>query len=345
MKRGTKRGAFSDSSPDLGDSPVQDKRAMPTNFFNAREGTFSTQKSVAKPTVDMQRVELAHRHVTALNKQFASWVQSQLLNHPEELWEDGVRDYLTHASGIMEKFSDVVAWLQEKSPLKAESTMVSSLPTRKPSFLEGVKSSTVPNMQLPGGAALESSSTSTQNLWSSNLLSSRQSSVSNGDQGPPQTNSETAPDPDEETEVNEPRSPSVKKTEEQGVVTVHEVKCKVYIKPDNPADKSWKDIGIGMLSIKCKEGVAKATKESKPNIIIRNDVGKPLLNALIYPGIKLNIQKNTIASIFHTSGPVDANGDAGSVAAAVARTFLLRMRTEDDTKKLAEAIQEYAPTT
>lgn len=30
-----------------------------------------------------------------------SWVQSQLKNHPDELWEDGVRDYLTHASNIM----------------------------------------------------------------------------------------------------------------------------------------------------------------------------------------------------------------------------------------------------
>lgn len=30
-----------------------------------------------------------------------SWVQTQLKNHPDELWEDGVRDYLAHASSIM----------------------------------------------------------------------------------------------------------------------------------------------------------------------------------------------------------------------------------------------------
>ena len=30
-----------------------------------------------------------------------SWVQTQLQNHPDELWEDGVQDYLTHASNIM----------------------------------------------------------------------------------------------------------------------------------------------------------------------------------------------------------------------------------------------------
>lgn len=32
---------------------------------------------------------------------FSSWVQTQLKNHPDELWEDGVRDYLAHASNIM----------------------------------------------------------------------------------------------------------------------------------------------------------------------------------------------------------------------------------------------------
>lgn len=30
-----------------------------------------------------------------------SWVQAQLKNHPDEIWEDGIRDYLAHASNIM----------------------------------------------------------------------------------------------------------------------------------------------------------------------------------------------------------------------------------------------------
>jgi len=44
------------------------------------------------------------------------------------------------------------------------------------------------------------------------------------------------------------------------------------VQPDNLADKSWKDIGVGQLSIKYKEGANKAAKESNPTIIIRNDV-------------------------------------------------------------------------
>lgn len=30
-----------------------------------------------------------------------SWVQSQLRDHPDEVWEDGVRDYLAQASDIL----------------------------------------------------------------------------------------------------------------------------------------------------------------------------------------------------------------------------------------------------
>ena len=34
-----------------------------------------------------------------------SWVQLQLQNHPAELWEDGIKDYLSHASEIMVSFT------------------------------------------------------------------------------------------------------------------------------------------------------------------------------------------------------------------------------------------------
>lgn len=31
-------------------------------------------------------------------------------------------------------------------------------------------------------------------------------------------------------------------------------------------------MGVGQLSIKCNEGANKATKESKPTVVVRNDV-------------------------------------------------------------------------
>lgn len=38
------------------------------------------------------------------------------------------------------------------------------------------------------------------------------------------------------------------------------------------ATKGWKDIGVGQLSIRSKEGAEKGSKESTPTIVIRNDV-------------------------------------------------------------------------
>ncbi|GFP97750.1 nuclear pore complex protein nup50, partial [Phtheirospermum japonicum] len=169
-----------------------------------------------------------------------------------------------------------------------------------------------------------------------NSLSGSQVSVF-GNANAVTSNHDASNEADGEDDVERPSSPSVKKSQEQGIVVVHEVKCKLYVKSSDPADKdAWKDKGMGQLSIKCKEGISKGTKESKPTIVIRNDVGKVLLNALIYPGIKTNVQKNSVVSIFHTS----ADGDNDSV---VARTFLMRTKTEEDRDKLAAAIQEYAP--
>jgi nuclear pore complex protein Nup50 len=73
--------------------------------------------------LDPRRAEAANKHVRALNTQFASWVQLQLQNHPAELWEDGIKDYISHASEIMEKFKDVVNWLKQN---KAGATAISS---------------------------------------------------------------------------------------------------------------------------------------------------------------------------------------------------------------------------
>ncbi|CAI0476495.1 unnamed protein product [Linum tenue] len=89
-------------------------------------------KAVTSPSLDVQRAELSRQHVRALNSQFASWVQKQLKNHPDELWEDGVHDYLTHASSIMQKFSDVVNWLKANGA-KGGPGAESSASDKKPS--------------------------------------------------------------------------------------------------------------------------------------------------------------------------------------------------------------------
>ncbi|OIW10798.1 hypothetical protein TanjilG_27744 [Lupinus angustifolius] len=73
---------------------------------------------------------------------------------------------------------------------------------------------------------------------------------------------------------------------------------------------------------------------------LETKAGKNLLNALLYPGIKTNLQKNSVVAIFHISGNAGGSGDNDSV---VASTFLIRMKTGEDRNKLASIIQEYAP--
>ncbi|XP_022159553.1 uncharacterized protein LOC111025936 isoform X2 [Momordica charantia] len=337
--RGTKRSGLSDSNPDTYDSVFGNKRILAGSSFDVQRAEPSQQQKTKTPTLDTHRAESSRQHVRALNTQFASWVQTQLTNHPDELWEDGVRDYLSHASGIMEKFSDIVEWLKANA-VKAESSPATGSPsTEKKTELER-KNTDVKLFQGPTGFAPTSiATTSIATSWTSGLQNSVPANgVSVGQIAVP-----ASEDVDGENDVEQPSSPSVKKSEEKGVVVVHEVKCKLYVKSTDPADKdAWKDKGTGQLSIKCKEGVSKGTKESKPTIVIRNDVGRLLLNALLYPGIKTNTQKNSLVAIFHTSSEGDAN-DNGDKDTVVARTCLIRLKTEDDRNKLATAIQECAP--
>ncbi|KAK3143938.1 hypothetical protein QOZ80_4AG0306850 [Eleusine coracana subsp. coracana] len=424
--RGAKRAATSD--PDLPSKRVMDGPS-----------------SNGPATLDRGRAEAASKHVRALNNQFASWVQLQLQNHPLEIWEDGLKDYMSHASEIMEKFKDVVNWLRQNKagstgvtssgPLKDEKTTLPAADDKKsvvhtssdsgqkvpntssisvsqspnsqnifsfssqqkpPAFSGTFGDKTAPGdssksvFQLGGNNSIVGgknspgdsskppfqfgansgifgdknspsdsskppfqfaanngfSSPNTPSIFSNSaapsfsiqtpsLFSLKQQSVPSGN---PNT-TEASADADEDAEPEKPSSPSVKKAEEKGIVVVHEAKCKVYVKHDD-ATKGWKDIGVGQLSIRSKEGAEKASKESTPTIVIRNDVGKILLNALIYKGIKMNVQKNTVASIFHTSGAQSSESDSGTV---VARTYLFRLKNEEEATKLSTAIKENAP--
>ncbi|KAI6702184.1 hypothetical protein NL676_011320 [Syzygium grande] len=384
-----KRLAPSASNPDAADSAFWNKRVMAGSTFDVHRAEPSQQQFMVTPPLDMHRAESSRQHVRALNTQFASWVQTQLKNHPNELWDDGLRDYLSHASSIMEKFSDVVNWLKANSlkgensstagPHTAEKKLISEDKFKMAnSSLDKVNSnptSTTLSFSSPWSFGVSSSSQASTGLfnsevkpvpeikdsvikpsqekpvftpssndtsfvspWSSGVFSSSQTPAFSGFQSSASANAGASDDKDGEDELEQPSSPSVK-SEEKGIVVVHEVKCKLYVKSTDPADKdAWKDKGAGQLSIKCKEGVSKGTKESKPTILVRNDVGKVLLNALIYPGIKTNSQKNSIVAIFHTAD------DEGSNEKVVARTFLIKTKTQEDRNKLATAIQEYAPT-
>ncbi|XP_074556000.1 uncharacterized protein LOC141811838 isoform X3 [Curcuma longa] len=376
MERGAKRAAF---ASDYGaDAVLESKRVMDGPSFHVDRVESSHQHLMVGPPLDPHRAESARQQVRALNSQFASWVQSQLEKHPDELWEDGVNDYLSHASHIKKEFKDVVDWLRAKSAGERNFPIVRSTTDHKnmnptqssgsfsfaqtPSFSgsSSNQKSTLPNLsenktttfplQAANGLAKPVtpptfSSFQNPSLQGTGLFSFSQKPVFSGVQSENATKAEVSGDADEaEDELEKPSSPSLERSEEKGIIVVHEVKCKLYVKPDNPDDKGWKDMGVGHLSIKNKEGEKKATKDSKPTIIIRNDVGKILLNASIYSGIKMNIQKSTIASVFHTTGSASGPGAAAdSKDVVVARTYLIRLKNEEEASKLASVIKDHAP--
>lgn len=340
--KGTKRLGVSESSVDTNNS--FSKKIMVGPQFDFQRAASTQQNSMGAPSLDMHRAESSRQHVRALNNQFASWVHTQLQNHPDELWEDGVHDYLTHASNIMEKFSDVVNWLKSNSTkneslLEHGSHAVQKILVTESKDNENISFQEKIQKAPPSGTTPIFATSSFATSWSTGPLFNNQSSFSFGGQSSISVKPDASNDADGDDEIEQPSSPSLKKTEESGILVVHEVKCKLYVKSTDPADKdSWKDRGTGQLSIKCKEGVTKGTKDSKPTILVRNDVGRLLLNALLYPGIKTSVQKNSIVAIFHTA---DDNGNENSKV--VARTFLIRTKSQDDRDKLAAAIQEYAP--
>ncbi|KAG9149258.1 hypothetical protein Leryth_003239 [Lithospermum erythrorhizon] len=122
--RGTKRSAGSDSSSVFNDSLGKRIFAGRQTDFSRPESSHTRQQQVSLLPLDVQRAELSRQHVRALNTQFASWVQSQLQNHPDELWQDGPQDYINHAFNIMETFADVVNWLKT-NVVNGESVLVS----------------------------------------------------------------------------------------------------------------------------------------------------------------------------------------------------------------------------
>ncbi|KAK9698634.1 hypothetical protein RND81_08G119600 [Saponaria officinalis] len=436
-------------------NPFQIKRVSPESLFSGQATAGAELKLAAAPSLDRRKA--ARQHVRALNSEFASWVQSQLRDHEDELWEDGVSVYLTHASDIMDKFSDVVNWLKTNGgndgsaptaeaeniqktngpetiskeitvPVKSLFGMqgnnigqtssinpgVSNTPTNThgsmsysaPTWSFGLSSSsqslsqsstaghtiawdpvafsnskttspakeagssvasgsgisssnqTTPPM-LASGTGVFSASSTTSGLfstssttsfstapsfttpWSTGAFANSQTTFNFGGNHTSAPTTIATEGADEEDEPEQPSSPSLKKSEEEGIATVHETKCKLFVKSTDPADKEpWKDKGIGQLFIKCEEGASKGSKESKPRILVRNDVGRIMLNASLYSGIKTNLQKNAIVAIFHTLD--ESAGDGGS-AKAVARTFLIRVKNEDERNKLADAIREHAP--
>ena len=127
-------------------------------------------------------------------------------------------------------------------------------------------------------------------------------------------------------EEDPPRPPSPSVADGDDNVVVHFTsKAKMFLKTDG----EWKDLGVGVLSVRSeKEG------EPKPRICLRNSGGKLRLNSNIYKGIKVSVQKNTVTAQLQYSASDDAEPKL--------EIILLRLKTPELCKDLADAINTQA---
>ncbi|CAK9186741.1 unnamed protein product, partial [Ilex paraguariensis] len=131
-----------------------------------------------------------------------------------------------------EKFSDVVNWL------KANATKGESLPAlvsqpAQNKLVSEIKGNEIKSFPENTGIVSAATTASFAPSWSSGVLfttEAAQASFSFGSQSSVPLNQNASSDVDGEGDVEQPSSPSVKKTEEKGVIVVHEVKCKLYVK-------------------------------------------------------------------------------------------------------------------
>eukprot|EP00250_Pteridium_aquilinum_P027543 c3517_g1_i1 orf=134-1144(+) len=289
------------------------------------------------------------QYVRALNTQFTSWVQQQLKEHPLELWQEGIQDYLRHASKIQEDFKDVAATYAHTTTNTNAEFKSFSRPV-VPSLGDGssssgfgksifeTKESTSLNQPFPSSLAAPFSNSVPPGLPFLNIPAQGSAMLN----CPPNNGNDTQEDDDP---PQEPSSPSVKRSEEPGIKVLHEIKCKLYIKGDSTTDNAWKEMGMGNLTLRSREGIDTGTKEAKATLLVRNEVGRILLNALLYPNMKMNVQKNTVTGIFHSAETdLKIQGEVNQAMDAVkARLYLFRLKTASDAEQLVEVLMSNAP--
>ncbi|MCO5556830.1 hypothetical protein L7F22_010383 [Adiantum nelumboides] len=298
---------------------------------------------------DGARAARYNQHIRALNSQFTSWVQQQLKEHPLELWQEGIQDYLKHASKIQDDFKDVTASsaLTDSNTMQSRSLFSSQITW--PIVSDGSSTSGFGKslFDVKGGASVSPSfpslaTTPFPKPPAAGLPFLNIPSASSTLNSLPNNESNTQEDDDAE---QEPSSPSVKRSEEPGIKVLHEIKCKLYIKGDSATDGAWKEMGMGNLTLRLKEDAEKGTKEAKATVLVRNEVGRVLLNALLYPNMKMNIQKNTVTGIFHSAeADIKVQGSGNQETdSAKGRLYLMKLRTPRDAEQLVEVLMSNAP--
>eukprot|EP00270_Netrium_digitus_P001023 TRINITY_DN11133_c0_g1_i1.p1 TRINITY_DN11133_c0_g1~~TRINITY_DN11133_c0_g1_i1.p1 ORF type:complete len:457 (+),score=99.30 TRINITY_DN11133_c0_g1_i1:89-1372(+) len=142
---------------------------------------------------------------------------------------------------------------------------------------------------------------------------------------------------EEDEEAAAPSSPTkVAKAEEPGVRVLYEVDAKLFTQ----GGAGWNDMGQGLLSVKSYPPEAEG-KTSSIRIMFRNEVGKLLLNALLYSGMKADVSKNVV-TVFLASTELSGSPQPASASGGL-KMYRIRMKLEAAAQEFSRVIITHAP--
>ncbi len=142
-------------------------------------------------------------------------------------------------------------------------------------------------------------------------------------------------------EPERPPSPSLEKrsAEDDGEQVLYEGKCKVFFKKARPQptaphrthgsqvadtctglqDNGWSERGLGSLQLRRQKDGAHGAR-----LLVRNDTGKLMLNANLYPGLKVMLKdKNLIMSLVNFVEQSSQPGKEGEAPSEPANQLVL----------------------
>ncbi|KAL4536630.1 hypothetical protein Ndes2437B_g06042 [Nannochloris sp. 'desiccata'] len=210
---------------------------------------------------DAKRAKFA-QSLTALNSQFLSWVNDQDKN---EVWTEGVEDYLTYAKKLVQEYSDVINYTSDTSTVvKAGNGSVfgrlggTSAAAMAPASATAAPSGAFNFAAAPASGGFTGFSTGTA----------------------PAAASPANDEDDEDAAQEEETGPSVQ-LGDSNVDILQSARVNLMSQDSG----KWKDRGPGVLTIRRM----KNAPESSPFLVFTNDVGTIMINAGLYKGIKYTV--------------------------------------------------------
>eukprot|EP01084_Bolivina_argentea_P009206 17215_1 len=251
-----------------------------------------------------------------LNKSFLEWVRRQQNENPMSTWSKGVKDYVDYVRKLVEKYPEhesensvTTAAHGKEEGFSYSSPSLSSSPVaavKSAATVFGGDSSTSASATSFSGAGLFGARTEPKgNGTTPSLFSAAPFMVQAGKGGGGNTygsNANGGGTQDDNGEVDGDSMAKEKPTDlcraegEADEEVEHEVRAKLY--KFNAAEKTFGDLGIGVLR------AMRNVKTDSRRLVLRNDIGKVILNVIVYPGMTFDKQKSAVGFV--------ASGEDGS---------------------------------